>query len=176
MRESFRGSNTAGGHSHVSIKETSGDHLRSTNELVYVRNEFTKHFHPNESQTYGQHYFRFGGDAIHSSSGGNGTEFGSAFTLGQFTFKTSGNSVNPAVPTSGLAIGDVASYQQSFGTLTYNIGEWLWSGFHELKSAAYALVLCEGTFSVPRLTNLRVPLLKVQSTTLSSIPLNRTVK
>lgn len=81
------------------------------------------------SLTHGNHYLRFGGDAIHSTSGGNGTEFGSAFVLGQFTFKASGNSVNPAVPTSALTIGEVASYQQSFGTLTYSVGEWLWSGF-----------------------------------------------
>src|SRR5207253_2831014 len=73
----------------------------------------------------GKHYFRFGGDLIHSSSGGTGTEFGSAFVLGQFTFKATGNPVNPAVPTSALTIADVASYQQSFGTLTYKIGEWL---------------------------------------------------
>jgi outer membrane receptor protein involved in Fe transport len=81
------------------------------------------------SVAHGKHSFRFGGDAIHSSSGGSGTEFGSAFVLGQFTFKTTGNSVNPAVPTTSLTIGDVASYQQSFGKLTYNIGEWLWAGF-----------------------------------------------
>ena len=81
------------------------------------------------SFTRGKHSFKFGGDAIHSSSGGTGTEFGSAFVLGQFTFKTTGNSVDPTVATSALTIGDVASYQQSFGTLTYNVGEWLWAGF-----------------------------------------------
>jgi len=81
------------------------------------------------SFTRGKHSFRFGGDAIHSFSGGTGTEFGSAFVLGQFTFKTTGNSVNPGVSTTSLTIGDVASYQQSFGTMTYNIGEWLWAGF-----------------------------------------------
>ena len=77
------------------------------------------------SITHGAHYLRVGGDLIRSSSGGTGTEFGSAFVLGQFTFKASGNSVNPAVPTSALTIADVASYQQSFGTLTYHVNEWL---------------------------------------------------
>lgn len=81
------------------------------------------------SLTHGKHSWRIGGDAIHSSSGGTGTEFGSAFILGQFTFKTTGASVDPTVPTASLTINDVASYQQSFGTLTYNIGEWLWAAF-----------------------------------------------
>ncbi|MFN2529673.1 MAG: TonB-dependent receptor domain-containing protein [Pyrinomonadaceae bacterium] len=79
--------------------------------------------------TYGKHSFKFGGDFIHSLSGGTGTEFGSAFVLGQFTFKTTGASINPTVPTSSLTIADVASYQQSFGTLTYNVGEWLGAAF-----------------------------------------------
>jgi hypothetical protein len=81
------------------------------------------------SLTHGKHSLRIGGDAIHSASGGTGTEFGSAFILGQFTFKASGAPVNPSVPTSSLTINDVANYQQSFGTSTYEIGEWLWSAF-----------------------------------------------
>ena len=79
--------------------------------------------------THGKHSLRIGGDSIHSSSGGTGTEFGSAFVLGQFTFKTTGPSVDPTVPTTSLTIGDAASYQQSFGAMTYDVGEWLWSGF-----------------------------------------------
>ena len=38
------------------------------------------------SWTKGKHYVRFGGDAVRSSSGGIGQEFGSGFLWGQFRF------------------------------------------------------------------------------------------
>lgn len=86
------------------------------------------------SYTRGKHYFRFGGDAAHSSSGGYGQEFGSGFLLGQFTFKANaGCTVPPAAivcqPTSTLTLADVQTFTQSFGTATYNVGEWLLSTF-----------------------------------------------
>jgi hypothetical protein len=80
----------------------------------------------------GKHSLRVGGDVIHSSSGGNGQEFGSGFLLGQFTFKAnagcSATGTN-CLPTSALTLGDVASFTESFGTQTYHVGEWLWSLF-----------------------------------------------
>lgn len=66
------------------------------------------------------HTVRFGGNAIYSSSGGDGQEFGAGFTQGQFTLK-------PGVfaPVSQLTIADVASFQQSFGNQSYRVHEWL---------------------------------------------------
>lgn len=78
----------------------------------------------------GRHDIKFGGDAIFSTSGGNGQEFGSGFVLGQFRFNTARpNVTNPNVPTSALTIADVASYTQSFGNANYNVREWLYSVF-----------------------------------------------
>ncbi len=70
----------------------------------------------------GRHAIKFGGDAIHSSSGGLGTEFGSGFVLGQFTLKTG---IPTSTPTSALTINDVARYTQSFGNANYNVSQWL---------------------------------------------------
>ena len=82
------------------------------------------------SLTRGSHFFKVGGDATFSTSGGNGTEFGSAFVLGQFTFNAARAGVsNPAVPTSALTLADVSRYQQSFGNASYNTREWLYSLF-----------------------------------------------
>ncbi len=78
------------------------------------------------SVTRGLHSLRVGADAIHSSSGGQGTEFGSGYVLGQFTFKTG---LPLARPTSALTIADAARYTQSFGNSNYNISEWLWALF-----------------------------------------------
>src|SRR5205085_4947366 len=84
------------------------------------------------SLTHGTQNLKFGGDAIFSSSGGNGQEFGSGFVLGQFTFAggagcTNNNTV--CVPTSQLTIAQVARFTQSFGNANYNVREWLWSLF-----------------------------------------------
>ncbi|HEY0565054.1 MAG TPA: TonB-dependent receptor, partial [Terriglobales bacterium] len=70
------------------------------------------------------HVLKVGADAIHSSSGGFGQEFGSGFLLGQFTLK-------PGVtkPADQLTIADVQRFQQSFGNSQYNIREWLGSVF-----------------------------------------------
>lgn len=74
----------------------------------------------------GRHSLRFGGDFIHSKSGGNGQEFGAPFVLGQFTFKTG---ISPSVPTSQLTINDVARFAQGFGDVTYDVEDNLYSLF-----------------------------------------------
>ena len=80
------------------------------------------------SVTRGRQYIKVGGDAIFSTSGGNGQEFGSGFVLGQFTFRgNSANVNNPNVPTAALTLADVQRYTQSFGNANYNVREWLWS-------------------------------------------------
>ena len=76
----------------------------------------------------GSHSLKLGGDILHSTSGGDGQEFGSGFVLGQFRL-TSANAQNPLVPTSALTIDDASQFTQSFGTSTYSVHEWLWSAF-----------------------------------------------
>ena len=81
------------------------------------------------SLTYGKQSIKLGGDIEFSSSGGNGQEFGTGFVLGQFRFKTNANTTNPNIPTSALALSDVASFTQSFGNANYNVREYLYSIF-----------------------------------------------
>ena len=61
------------------------------------------------SWTRGRHFLRVGGSAARSVSGGDGTEFGSAYVLGQFTV----NSATTA-PLDQLTLADMTRYQQSF--------------------------------------------------------------
>jgi outer membrane receptor protein involved in Fe transport len=77
------------------------------------------------SWTLGAHFLRAGGDVVHSRSGGNGQEFGSPFTLGQFTFR----SVPATTPTSALTIADVTRFSQGFGNVSYEVDDDLWSVF-----------------------------------------------
>jgi outer membrane receptor for ferrienterochelin and colicin len=78
------------------------------------------------SWSHGNHFLKAGGDWIHSKSGGNGQEFGSPFTLGQFTFKTG---ISPTIPTSQLTLNDVQRFSQGFGNVDYTVSESNWSGF-----------------------------------------------
>jgi len=78
------------------------------------------------SWTKNRHYVRLGGNITHSSSGGDGTEFGSAFTLGQFTV----NASSTGAPDQ-LTLGDIQRYQQSFnfGRPTYVLDQWIYAAF-----------------------------------------------
>ena len=85
------------------------------------------------SWTSGRHLLRVGGSAANSISGGDGTEFGSAYVLGQFT-------VNPNT-TAGpdqLTLADMTRYQQSFnlGIGTYQLSQWLYTAFAQDKVRA----------------------------------------
>jgi hypothetical protein len=73
---------------------------------------------------HGRHDLKVGAEATRSNSGGNGTEFGSAFTRGQFTLKP-----GTTTPVEDLTIADIQRFQQSFGDATYDTTEWLWSVF-----------------------------------------------
>ena len=77
------------------------------------------------SWSHGLHYFRFGGGVIHHTSGGTGSEPGTA-TLGTFTFKSS-----TTLPFGQLTLSDVQNYQQpiNFGISSYELGQWLIDGF-----------------------------------------------
>ena len=74
------------------------------------------------SWTTGRHYLRFGGSVARNTSGGDGTEFGSAFVLGQFTVTAS-----TTQPPDQLTLGDMQRYQQSFnlGKGTYVLNQWI---------------------------------------------------
>jgi hypothetical protein len=77
------------------------------------------------SWSTGSHYFRFGGSVIHHRSGGFGSEPGTAI-LGTFTFKNT-----TTAPFGSLTLADVQNYSQpiDFGVNSYNLGQWLLSGF-----------------------------------------------
>src|SRR5947207_6048158 len=78
------------------------------------------------SSTRGPHFLRVGGSLARHTSGGDGTEFGGAFTLGQFQ-------INPAVrvPIDQLTIGDATRYMQTFdfGISTYTTRQWIYALF-----------------------------------------------
>lgn len=80
------------------------------------------------SWTAGKHYMRFGGSMIRHTSGGTGNEPG-ALTLGTFTFLTTGP--RNQLPFDQLTLADVQNYQQpiDFGIDSYNISQWLITGF-----------------------------------------------
>ncbi|HEY2846767.1 MAG TPA: TonB-dependent receptor, partial [Pyrinomonadaceae bacterium] len=84
------------------------------------------------SWTKGDHYVRFGTSIVHHQSGGFGNEPGQA-TLGTFTFLTTGP--RNTLPLDQLTIADVQSYSQpiNFGTTTYDLRQWLLTGFVQDK-------------------------------------------
>ena len=73
------------------------------------------------SWSHGMHYFRFGGSVIHHTSGGTGSEPGTAI-LGTFTFKNT-----TTAPFGQLTLADVQSYTQpiNFGIDSYELPQWL---------------------------------------------------
>jgi hypothetical protein len=85
------------------------------------------------SWTRGPHYLRFGGSIIHHQSGGTGNEPG-ALTLGTFTFLTT-NATRNTLPFDQLTLADVQNYQQpiSFGISSYDLDQWLLTGFVQDK-------------------------------------------
>jgi hypothetical protein len=80
------------------------------------------------SWSRGAHYFRFGGGLIHHTSGGVGSEPGTAI-LGTFTFLSTG--ARSTLPFDQLTLADVQNYQQpiNFGISSYELGQWLITGF-----------------------------------------------
>jgi hypothetical protein len=78
------------------------------------------------SLTRGRHYLRVGGSVAGHTSGGDGTEFGSAFVLGQYTVNAT-----TTKPPDQLVLADMTRYQQSFnfGKGTYEITQWIYTAF-----------------------------------------------
>jgi hypothetical protein len=81
------------------------------------------------SWSRGKHYLRFGGSLVHHTSGGFGSEPGTAI-LGTFTFRNT-----TTAPFGQLTLADVQSYTQpiNFGISSYNLKQWLNSGFVQDK-------------------------------------------
>jgi len=77
------------------------------------------------SWSRGGHYFRFGGSVLHHTSGGTGSEPGTA-VLGTFAFKNA-----TTAPFGTLTLADVQNYTQpiNYGISSYNLPQWLLSGF-----------------------------------------------
>jgi hypothetical protein len=77
------------------------------------------------SWSHGGHYFRFGGSVLHHTSGGTGSEPGTAI-LGTFTFRNA-----TTAPFGQLTLADVQNYTQpiNYGISSYNLPQWLLSGF-----------------------------------------------
>lgn len=77
------------------------------------------------SWSLGKHYLRLGGSVIRHTSGGTGSEPGTAI-LGTFTFRNT-----TTAPFGSLTLADVQNYQQpiNFGISSYNLSQWLLTGF-----------------------------------------------
>jgi len=77
------------------------------------------------SWSRGNHYLRFGGSVIRHTSGGTGSEPGTAI-LGTFTFKNT-----TTKPFDELTLADVQQYTQpiDFGIDSYKLSQWLYTAF-----------------------------------------------
>jgi hypothetical protein len=77
------------------------------------------------SWSRGAHYFRFGGSLVRHTSGGFGSEPGTAI-LGTFTF-----AAGSTKPFDQLTLADVQNYTQpiNFGISNYELSQWLITGF-----------------------------------------------
>jgi carboxypeptidase family protein len=77
------------------------------------------------SWSLSKHYLRFGASVIHHTSGGTGSEPGTAI-LGTFTFRNT-----TMAPFGSLTLADVQNYTQpiDFGISGYELPQWLLTGF-----------------------------------------------
>jgi hypothetical protein len=93
------------------------------------------------SWTYGKHYVRFGGNVIRHTSGGFGSEPGTA-VLGTFTFKNA-----TTAPFDQLTLADVQQYTQpiDFGINSYELRQRLYTAYvQDSFQAASGLTLDAG--------------------------------
>lgn len=86
-------------------------------------------FNDTVAATFGRHSIRFGGQVIHSRTGGNSKEFGGPIYLGRFTYNTCNFTPDVCETTYIQDINNVASYTQSFGNADYVVDDSLWSVF-----------------------------------------------
>lgn len=80
------------------------------------------------SWAYGKNNLRFGTSIIYHTSGGTGSEPGTA-TLGTFTFNATGP--RSTLPFDQLTLADVLNYTQpvNYGISSYRLNQWLLTGF-----------------------------------------------
>jgi hypothetical protein len=80
------------------------------------------------SWAWRKHYLRFGGSLIRHTSGGTGSEPGTAI-LGTFNFSTT--DASRTLPFNQLTLANVLNYQQpiNFGISSYELPQWLITGF-----------------------------------------------
>jgi hypothetical protein len=80
------------------------------------------------SWSLGKHYLRLGGSVTRHTSGGTGSEPGTAI-LGTFTFINTG--ARGALPFDQLTLTDVQNYTQpiDFGINSYNLTQWMYTAF-----------------------------------------------
>jgi len=86
-------------------------------------------FNDTVAATFGRHSIRFGGQVIHSRTGGNSKEFGGPIYLGRFTFKTCNDTPDVCEGSYLTDINNVANYTQSYGNADYVVDDTLWSVF-----------------------------------------------
>jgi hypothetical protein len=103
-----------------SIPFTSGE-----SRDVHVRSRVAQ-FSDTLTWTKDRHYARLGGSIAQNTSGGDGTEFGSAFVLGQYTVNASSTG-----PLDQVLLSDMQRYQQSFnfGRGTYELAQKIFTIF-----------------------------------------------
>ncbi len=95
------------------------------NRFAHIYSHQTQ-FSDTLSWTRGKSYIRLGGSIARATSGGDGTEFGSPFVLGQFTLNASSTK-----PLDQITLADVQRYTQgfNFGVGTYAESQWLFAGY-----------------------------------------------
>ena len=87
-------------------------------------------FNDTVSATFGRHSIRFGGQVIHSRTGGDSKEFGGPIYLGRFTYNSCTQSIDVCESQAYLDdITHVANYTQSYGNADYVVDDTLWSIF-----------------------------------------------
>ena len=87
-------------------------------------------FNDTISTTLGRHSIRFGGQIIHSRTGGDSKEFGGPIYLGRFTYNTCTQTIEVCESQAYLDdISNVATYTQSYGNADYVVDDTLWSVF-----------------------------------------------
>lgn len=79
--------------------------------------------------TLGRHSIRFGGQVIHSRTGGDSKEFGGPIYLGRFTYNCSQTAAICEAPSYLDDINNVANYTQSYGNADYVVDDTLWALF-----------------------------------------------
>ena len=108
---------------------TGGTFTTGTSQSALLLNRQYQ-FNDTLSTVRGRHQIKFGGDMVHSHTGGNSKEFGGPIYLGQFVYNTCTQPLT--VCESSVYLGNIANvrtYTQSYGNALYTVDDTLWSLF-----------------------------------------------